>query len=459
MCLAVVGAKLLSLDVPAANGLALAALLLLVVRPLDIHDAGFQLSFAATGCILAFVGPLSRKLRLGLGRLGSPLALSLAAQAGVVPVLAWHFYRLTPVAVVASIVAMPIAAGLVVTGALLLVAAPVPWVGEGLARCVWLLVKGLTLCSQLAVAVPGGSLRVAHPGWFWACGYFLTLVVIFLSKGRLRRGMVVLLSALILALAVGPVPSRSPVLRLTALDVGHGDAVLLELPEGKRLLVDGGGSFGPGFDMGGSVVVPALLRQEVRSLDAVVLTHTDFDHLGGLPAIVSNLEVNEIWEGGPGWGVPGYRFLREKARASGIPIRRLRTGEGRSASLRERRKNQDSLVLRVSYGRSSILLTGDAGREIERQLVRSGKSLRADVLKVGHHGSRSSTTAAFLEAVQPRFAVVSTGYGSSYLPSARVMHRLRARGVTCLRTDLDGAVTLSLDKWGGIGVETFTSRR
>ncbi len=388
------------------------------------------------------------------------------------PILAWHFYRLTPVAVVASSVEMPIAAGVGVPGAERLVAAPLPWVGEGLARGVWLLVKGLTLCSQLAVAVPGGSLRVAHPGWVWACGYSVTLVVMFFSRGLLRRGMVVLLFALILALGVGPIAARSPVLRLTALDVGHGDAVLLELPEGERLLVDGGGWFGPGFDVGGSVVVPALLRRKVTRLDAVVLTHTDFDHLGGLPAVVSNLGVNEIWEGGPGWGVPGYRFLRERARESGIRIRRLRAGEkfqlggaeievlaaGRSASLRERRKNEDSLVLRVSYGRSSILLTGDAGRELERQMMRSGKTLRADVLKVGHHGSRSSTTAAFLEAVQPRFAVISTGYGSSYLPSARVLHRLRARGVTCLRTDLDGAVTLSLDKWGGIGVETFTSR-
>jgi competence protein ComEC len=105
-----------------------------------------------------------------------------------------------------------------------------------------------------------------------------------------------------------------------------------------------------------------------------------------------------------------------------------------------------------------MLLTGDAEQALERELIRSGKNLRADILKVAHHGSRSSTGAAFLEAVRPRLAVVSTGAGSPYLPSARVLHRLRARGVTTLRTDLDGAVSIGLDRDGGIQVETFKNR-
>jgi competence protein ComEC len=118
-------------------------------------------------------------------------------------------------------------------------------------------------------------------------------------------------------------------------------------------------------------------------------------------------------------------------------------------------RNNDSLVLRVRYGRSRLLLTGDAEQWLENELIRSGKTLRSDVLKVAHHGSRSSTGAAFLEAVRPRLAVISTG--SLHPPSARVLHRLRARGITYGRTDVDGAVSVGLDQRGGVELRTFRS--
>ncbi len=471
----IVGARLLSLEVPALNALAASALLLLAFRPLDIYDPGFQLSFAATLSIFGLGVPLGasmsrffgRFLGRGLGRLARALAISIAAQAAVIPILAWHFQRLTPVAVLASIVAMPLAAGSLVTAALLLIVAPVAWVGDAFAWLVWLQVKGLELCGQVAVALPGGSMRVPPPGWLWLSGYLAIFGALFVTHGWLRRLFGAFLCVMTLTLMVGRPGSPSSMLRLTAFDVGHGDALLLELPDGKRLLVDGGGSFDPSFDVGERVIVPALLRRGVRSLHAVLLTHSDFDHLGGLPAVIRNLKVRELWQGPPTWELPAYRGLRQGASIHGVHVRRFRGGEKfhlgdvgfevlAAGGSQSHGRNNDSLVLRVRYGRSSLLLTGDAERWLEHELIRSGKTLRADVLKVAHHGSRSSTSAAFLEAVRPRLAVISAG--SLHHPSARVLHRLRARGITYVRTDMDGAVSVGLDPRGGLELATFESR-
>ena len=467
MCCAIAGAKLLSLEVSAFNGLAASALLLLACRPLDIYDLGFQLSFAATVSIIGLGRPMSHFFGPRLGGVGHALGISVAAQAAVVPILAWHFQRLTPAAVLASIVAMPLAAGSLVAAALLLLVAPLPWIGDALAWLVWFQIKGLALCGQVAIALPGGSMRVPSPGWLWLWCYFAIFGALFVTHGWLRRLFGTFLCVLALTLMVGRTGSPSSMLRLTALDVGHGDALLLELPDGKRLLVDGGGSFDPSFDMGEKVVVPALLRRGVRSLHAVVLTHSDFDHLGGLPAVIRNLKVREIWQGPPTWDLPAYRQLRQRASIHGVRVRRFWGGEQfefgdvgfevlAAGASHSQGRNNDSLVLRVRYGRSRLLLTGDAERWLEHELIHSGKALHADVLKVAHHGSRSSTGAAFLEAVRPRLAVISTG--GFHLPSARVLHRLRARGITYLRTDVDGAVSVGLDRRGGIELETFGTR-
>ncbi len=328
MC--VVGARLLSLDAPAVNGLACSALLLLAFRPLDLDDPGFQLSFAATAAILLLAGPLARGLT---GRLGFPgymahaLAISLVAQAAVIPLLAWHFQRLTLGAVVASIVAMPLAAVSLVTSALLIAFEPVPWLGDVLTWVVWLFVSALTACSRFAVGLPGASIRVPQPVWPWLVLYVTLLIATSISRGSIRRGAAVLLCVATLWLPFQPAHTDPDLLRLVALDVGHGDCLLLELPDGRRILVDAGGSFDRSFDVGESVVVPGLLHRGVRRLHAVVLTHADFDHLGGLRAVVSDLDVGEIWEGRPAWQLPDYRNLRNTAKRHGVPVRRLRAGE------------------------------------------------------------------------------------------------------------------------------------
>ena len=468
MGLCVVSAKLLGMDSPGLNGLGLSALVLLTFRPLDLFDPGFQLSFVAAGCILVFAGPLAGFLGSRFGKVGSLFSVSLAAQAGVVPIMAWHFCRLTPVALLANLIVMPLAGGLMVSGALLVVLADVPWLGDGLGWMVWLLVKGLTFSSSVALMIPGGSIRVLHPSIWWIFAYLLVVLATGVVRCH-RAGTVALLLLTLLLVAQPQSTTPSNRLRLTALDVGHGDALLFELPGERRILVDGGGSYRQPFDVGENVVVPALLHLGVRQLDAVVVTHADSDHIGGVPAVVSNLRVGEIWLGAPAWHRSSYRELRARARDRHVAVGQLRVGDerrlgeallqvlsGGTAGDNAGGSNDESIVLRVKYGKAVVLLMGDAGEAVERRLVRSGEPMRADVLKVGHHGSQSATLPAFLEAIRPRVALVSTnGSGLFRLPAPRVLHRLSERSITTLRTDRDGAVTVSLDRWGRIEIETF----
>ena len=471
----VLGARLLSLDRPQVNALALAALLLLLWEPLWLEDPGFQLSFAAMAAILWLTEPLANRLRF-LGLLATPLSVSIAAQAVVVPITAWHFHALTWVAPLASLVAVPLSGAIVIVGLALVPLAGVPLVSGilsfGAHGGVWF----LTATARLAAEIPGATIAVPRPSLPWMLAYYGALACVRHGRGRAPAIGLLSLGALLPALPFGEGQrvSESGLLTLTALDVGHGDAIVVSLPEGQRVLVDGGGLPATSFDVGERVVLPYLLDHGGRRLDAVVLTHSDFDHIGGLAAIVDSMRVGQLWDTSPRWDRPAYRRLREVVRQRGVALRRLRAGEsfrwggvlweilaasGAPGMAAPEEENDRSLVVRLTLGESSVLLTGDAGEDLERALLRSGRPLAADVLKVAHHGSGSSTSTPFLEAVRPRFAIVSARERAGWpLPSANVLNRLKSRQIPYARTDVDGSITVQLDAYGRIDVETFRGR-
>jgi len=217
-------------------------------------------------------------------------------------------------------------------------------------------------------------------------------------------------------------------------------------------------------------VLPYLLDHGGRRLDAILVTHTDYDHLGGLLAIVDSMSVGEIWVGSPRWDRALYRVFREHAERRKLPVRRLHPRErfelggalfevlaagdvldGESVES----ENDRSVVLGIRFGNSRVLLTGDAGVRVEQALLRRGASLEADVLKVGHHGSLGSTSPDFVDRVRPRLALASARPSPGRtLPSEVIVDRLRERGIEGLRTDERGAITVRLDANGGIDVRT-----
>jgi competence protein ComEC len=252
---------------------------------------------------------------------------------------------------------------------------------------------------------------------------------------------------------------------MTAIDVGQGDSILVVFPNGQKLLVDGGGipAFGHAtrtqLDTGEDVVEPYLWEREFRRVDVVALSHAHADHIGGLPAVVADFHPRELWTGATP-DDPLWRKLRDAAAANGVRIKPLEApshfafGGAEVEVLApladyvpgDTPKNNDSLVLRLTYGRNSFLLCGDVEKQVERRMLQEGEIQLTDVLKVAHHGSRTSSTEEFLTATQPLFAVISAGFENSYgHPNRDVLERLAAHQAVVYRTDRNGLVSIRSD--------------
>lgn len=263
-------------------------------------------------------------------------------------------------------------------------------------------------------------------------------------------------------------PSPPDELRVTVLDVGQGDAIVIQSPSGKVLLVDAGGILPDGDDQGRRVVAGFLRQCGVRRIDALLLTHTDADHIGGAPTLLERFPIGFLLDNGQNPRSSLLDHILTAAHHQGVPRKTARRGQtldfgdGVTAQILAPAEaqthgadNEASIVVRLSYGRIAFLLTGDAEANSEADMVRSGQPLAADVLKVGHHGSHTSSTPAFLTAVHPRLAVISVGAHNNYgHPAPDVVERLQNSGAQLYRTDRDGAVTCHSD---GVTVRAVTT--
>lgn len=462
------------------NVLALAAIVVVLFSPGVSGDVSFQLSFVAVWALArathAFQAwwpashvdrptPLRAKWQQRalavLRYLLASLWFSLAAVAATAPFTAWHFYQIPLIAPLANLCLVPLLGSLAVLLGLA-VAFTEPLCRPLAAVCAYAAGKvvdwGCALMQRMCrlpwVALQGVTLDHVQ--------LFSSLVILWaIAHTRGRARAVLLGGAAILAmteplLSYG-LPLASEQFAIRVLSIGQANAVHLQFPDGTHWLVDGGGLGDGSFDVGSKVVAPALWQHGAKELEAIVLTHPQFDHFGGLAPLVTMFQPHAFYHNGvfgSGWS---YQRLRQVLHSRGISPISLYQGAERCVAgvgvsvwhppypSGSPNPNHDSLVLLLQYAGRTVLLPGDIEAEQERQLLDSKDFGPIDILVVPHHGSRTSSSAAFVSALRPRFAVVSAGWQNRFrFPHAEVCRRYANIGSTLLRTDWDGSVEFAI---------------
>jgi competence protein ComEC len=391
--------------------------------------------------------------------------------------MAVYFHRATLFALPSNMLTVPLISVLAPAAMITFCAA---LLGTGIAlvpaAVTALLLHGIVWTIGWVSQVRAADLRVPAPAW-WVCA--LGVACWAFCCWAVRRSQVwtwvaAAVLPLVLAAALWPEPAlvEKNALEVTALDVGQGDSLLVVSPQGRTMLVDAGGPVGGvqevasaagGFDVGEEVVSPYLWSRQIRRLDVLVLSHAHSDHMGGMPAVMQNFRPRELWVSADP-NSEAYRALLEEAVRLGVRVRHLRARDSMSWAGAQIKvlapqpgytntgdpSNNDSLVMRLEYGRSSVLLEGDAEAASEQDMMAKGLD-PVTLLKVGHHGSRTSTTAGFLDALAPKDAVISVGKNNNFgHPRPEVLTRIAGEGTRLFRTDEFGLTTFLLDRDGSV---------
>lgn len=409
-----------------------------------------------------------RGVRFGL-RVAELVVVSCVVELAMTLPMAIYFHRITVYALPVNLLILPLLVVLMPFALVTLLVAMVWPAGAVIpAAPVAALLHFGTWLVRLFGGMAAGDFRIPGPTLGQSavfCG--LLAGTIWLARGakwQRRAAWAALLLATLAAVAPRPMDHPRDALLMEAIDVGQGDSLLLITPDGKTLLVDGGG-FGGGprqapqeFDIGEEVVSEALWARGIRKLDAVALTHAHSDHMGGLPAVLRNFRPAELWVGkNPRFGA--YNALLNEAADLGVRVRELRAGDGLKLGTAQiavlapfkdyqpgpMPTNNDSLVMRMAFGGTAVMLEGDAEAPVEQGML-AEQGLDSMLLKVGHHGSVTSTRPEFLARVAPRWALISCGLHNRYgHPRQEVLDELQAAGVRTYRTDIHGAVCFRLD--------------
>lgn len=446
-------ARTLDAESEGARLLTLTAMAMLVNQPLLLFDISFQLSFTATAGLMY----LSEDLRKAMGRflkiVSEPVAMSISSQLAGFPILVWYFNQISLSSVLANVFVMPLLE-IVLVGGLLggIIAVVVPFAGKIFFTGEALIFGAGAEINKIFANLPFSAVQVPTLG-LWA-GFFYYAALI------LRRKIILLPIIILLALSVFRVGGD---FEINFVDVGQGDCAVVITPHGKCLIFDAGGVREHMFDIGGRVVVPYLKHENIRAVEKIFLTHAHEDHSSGAGSVIKKLPVGEIITAG--------EPRSEYAAVFGIaeeylpPLRAGHAGEifsidGVQVEIlfapNVGSGNEISNVYRIRYGDVSFLITGDLVTAIEEQILRAGVDVSSTVLKVAHHGSKTSSSEEFLRAVNPKCAVICVGYGNNFgHPRAEVLERLENLSTKIYRTDRDGLIKFRTDG-KTLRVETFT---
>jgi DNA internalization-related competence protein ComEC/Rec2 len=443
------------------NALAISGLVILLISPDNLFSLSFQLTILASwGLIYLF--PLVRARLPRKSFMADMILVPVCAELAVLPLVAYYFNLFTPVSVFTNILITWLAGGAVILGFMaFLTAALIPALATIILYPAGLFIELILLIVQWTRQLPGAYLWVATPAAGMLVLYFAALFVgIVALKNTSRWGLASAAAILIVFFTILLLPASCydrGNLEIMCIDVGQGDATLLKTPQGKFILVDGGGS--EFYDVGARKLLPYLHYRGIRQLDMIINTHPDIDHMKGLENVAAEMDVNCVALPASIADREEYRDLRAITTRRGIPVYTVSAGDRinleagvdievlnpENTPYEGKDLNPESVVLQVRYGDFSALLTGDIPKEKMDEVLKKIQ-LPVDVFHVPHHGSKGSLLPGFYQKLHSRWALISVGANNNFgHPNQEVLDALAENGIGVLRTDQDGAIMVRTD--------------
>ncbi|MGI6084902.1 MAG: DNA internalization-related competence protein ComEC/Rec2 [Acetivibrionales bacterium] len=451
--------------------LAVSAIIVLLNNTFMLYDLGFILSFLATLSLVVFYKPIFCRMPVRIPKIiRDTLAGTIAAQLGVIPVIAYYFNTFSIVSVLSNLLIVPLTGVITVLGAILVVTGNIflP-TGRLLGIIVSLVADIMLFVTEIMAAIPWAEINMATPDIILVLIYYSILLYIRYAHPRLAKevskpvfaALLAFVGAIILFISI---PSKS--LQIHFADVGQGDCAIIRTPAGKNIILDGGGSINDeeGSYAGEYIVVPLLYNLNMTEIDVMVASHGHMDHIGGLKTVIDKLKVKKLIVADT-FDVE-MRELTDYAAGKGIPVMRVKEDdliyeedgltitalyplkeEGSMPGESTTGANELSLVVRLDYGGFSALFTGDIGFETEKRILNSNADLDCDLLKVAHHGSKYSSGKNFIKEANPSMSVISVGQNRYGHPSPEAIERIVGQGSEIFQTLINGGILVEV--WYG----------
>jgi competence protein ComEC len=465
MFILLIGGKLINRSRNLNISLFFAAFLILLSNPLILYDAGFLLSFIVTFSIINISPILQELFSKIVVWIKNPLAVSTAAWIGIFPLSAYFFSKVSIISIVSNIFIIPLTGIAVILGfvTFFIGLASISLAGV-IANINYLILNLITLIAKSFSLLPFAFIYVAKPSIMVIALYYLTvflIIEIFYKKTlshKIKKKAALIIIPVVLLIIIIQVFYPAGNLKVNFINVGEGDCILIEAPNKINILIDGGGTPQGDFDVGSKIVIPYLRRKGINKINLLVLTHPHLDHLEGLLPVIKEFKVDMVLDSGLICDSSEYKEFISLIQKKGIPYHQAKAGDNfifnnnleifllnplyDSDFYDESDFNNASIVVKLFYKNADFLFTGDIEEAAEKKLLIWQNILQSDILKVGHHGSATSTNLEFLDKVDPSIAVITVGKNHFGHPSQKIIERLEDKNIQIYRTDEDGTIII-----------------
>ena len=447
--------------------ISIALLLTLLNNPFAIFDFGLQLSYIATLSIIIFYSKFTQKQFNNKVKkyLYESVMLTLSANILILPITIYEFNTIPINSIISNLLAGPLLGICIILGMFTVILSTVCFpVSKLIAFPLQIILKILIKIIELISKIPFGNYTVKTPWFIVVVLTYAIIATLIYNKKRITKILTMITLIIFIVMQVCDFINIDGKLKIYFIDVGQGDSMIVKTVRGKNILIDGGGSKDPDYDIGEKILVPYLLDRRIKTLDYVIISHFDEDHATGVAQILGKIDVSSIILTRQLEENDIYRHILSIAKEKKIKLIYVKEGDvlkigcikisiihPENKLMINNPMNNNSIVCKVEYNSFSMLLTGDIEMEAEELILRKNINLKADVLKVAHHGSKTSTTGEFLKAINPKVALIGVGKNNNFgHPSNEVIQRLKENGTRIYRTDENGEISITVNKKGRI---------